>query len=170
MKSKLTPLLGLAGVIGLVGLSSGCKTVTTTDPGTGATNTVSVPDVKQMQIVAQSAAYLGTTIWLDGLGDGTRVPAHPQDRAKFELARQALKILIAGGTFSAADLKEALLMLPVKELQGAGGNLVIGEAVVLWDVYGRQLANLDKAQVFSTYLLPVAQSILAGLNMALGEG
>ena len=149
--------------------SSGCTSVTTTGTD-GTTSTQRVPDVKQMQLIAQSATYLGTTIWLDGLGDGTRVRAHPQDRAKFETARTALKALIAAGTFTAADLKNALQSLPVAELQGSEGSLVIGEAVVLWDVYGRQLASLDKAQVFSTYILPVAQSILDGLNLALGPG
>jgi hypothetical protein len=78
--------------------------------------------------------------------------------------------LIAAGNFSAADLTAALQALPVKELQGGEGTLIVGEAVILWDQYGRQLASLDKAQVFQTYILPVAKAIYEGLDMALGPG
>lgn len=161
-------LMGLMGLMGILALC-GCTTVSTTAPD-GSTNIVSVPDVRQLRVVAKSAAYLGTVIWLEGLGDQTRVPAHPQDRDKFEMARDALKVLIAGGTFSGEDLKAALQTLPVKELQGGNGSLVVGEAVILWDQYGRQLVGLDKAQVFATYLLPVAQAIEEGLSLGLGTG
>lgn len=162
MKTLLTTL-ALAGL-----LAAGCTTVTTTTPD-GGTNTVRVPDVKQMQLVAKSAAFLTTEIWLYGLGDKSNVPAHPEDRPKFEKARASLQALIAAGTFSVGDLKAALQALPVSEMQGDAGRLVIGEAVVLWDTYGRQLATLDQAQVFNGYVLPVAQALLDGLNLALGQ-
>lgn len=142
----------------------GCTTVTAPD-GT----TQSLPNVQLMQTTAQSAAFLGTTVWLTGLGDKSNVPAHPQDRQYFELSRQSLRILIAGGTFSSADLAHALQSLPVTELQGSEGTLIVGEAVILWDQYGRQLVSLDKTLVFETYILPVAKSILAGLDLALGQ-
>jgi hypothetical protein len=159
MKTKLLSLILIASVA----LVSGCTTVSNPDNSTSR-----VPDVAQMQAVAQSAAFLGTEIWLNGLGDRTRVPAHPDDRTKFVMARDSLRALIAAGTFSSADLKAVLQQLPIKELQGSEGVLIVGEVVILWDRYGRQLASLDKAQVFETYILPVAQSILDGLNLALG--
>ena len=59
-----------------------------------------VPDVLQMQTVAKSAAFLGTTIYLNGLPPG--IPGHPQDRPQFELARTSLRTLIAAGSFSAS--------------------------------------------------------------------
>lgn len=149
---------------------TGCKTVTSTSvDANGATNTVSsyAPDVFAMQTAAESAAFLGTEIYLNGLG--TTVPAHPQDRPAFLLARNSLSALIAAGNFSAGDLTAALQALPIQQLQGSQGTLIMGEAVMLWDQYGKQLATLDKNQVFAGYVLPVAQSILNGLNMALAS-
>jgi hypothetical protein len=43
----------------------------------------------------------------------------------------------------------------------------VGEAVTLWDDYGRLLAKLDKHQVFESFVLPVAKAISRGLDMAL---
>jgi hypothetical protein len=148
-----------------------CRTATVVTAGpTGApvTNTVTVPDVATMTKIAKSATYLGTSVYLNGLGDKTRVPAHPDARPQFELARTSVKALIAAGTFSAADLTAALQSLPVKELQGGDGTLIVGEAVILWDDYGQELAKLDQTKVFATYILPVATAIAEGLDMALG--
>jgi hypothetical protein len=154
----------------LLVLASGCKTATysSINPVTGQTNTITqkVPDVAQMQTIAKSAAYIGTQVWLNGLPPS--VPGHPADRTKFLLVRNSLQTLIAAGNFNATALTAALQSLPVTQLQGPSGTLIVGEAVILWDQYGQQLASLDKAQVFNTYVLPVAQSILDGLNMALG--
>lgn len=171
MKKKILSICAALSAIAILILAPGCKTATFSQINAdGTTNIVtkSVPDVAQMQAVAKSAAYLGTTIWLQGIPPN--VPAHPADLQKFVLARNSLKTLIAAGTFSAADLTSALQALPVKQFQGTNGSLIVGEAVILWDQYGQQLASLDKAQVFSTYILPVAQSILDGLNMALPAG
>jgi hypothetical protein len=161
---KFLPAVLLA--LGLLCLLPACTSIQKTDPNTGATNTVHVPDVAQMQLVAKSAVYVGTTVWLKGVPPG--LPAHPEDREAFETARTSLQTLIAAGSFSAGDLSAALQSLPIKELQGDTGSLIVGEAVILWDQYGRQLASLDKALVFNTYILPVAKSILDGLNLALG--
>lgn len=117
-----------------------------------------VPDVRLMQSVAQTAAYTGTALWLK---------AHSNDRGKFELARSSLAALIAAGSFDAVQLTQVLQTLPVKELQSEQGTMIIGAAVSLWDAYGRQLGELDKAKVFDTYILPVAKSILTGLDAGL---
>lgn len=169
----LSSILTLAAV-SLVPIT-GCKTATfsnlsTNSAGAVVTNTVTqrVPDVAQMQTIAKSAAYLGTQVWLNGLPPS--LAAHPNDRAKFVIARNALQTLIAAGNFNATALTAALQNLPITQLQGANGTLIVGEAVILWDQYGQQLASLDKAQVYSTYVQPIAQSILDGLNMALGPG
>jgi hypothetical protein len=162
---KKIGLMVLSAALALLAVT-GCKTATYQDPGTGLVVTNRVPDVALMTGVAKSAAYLGTEIYLQGIPPG--VPGHPEARPAFEAARNSLAALVAAGTFSASDLTAALQNLPVKELQGAQGSLVVGEAVILWDEYGQQLANLDKAKVFPTYILPVAQALLDGLNMALG--
>jgi hypothetical protein len=166
MNIKLLSLCAAAAMAALA-LSTGCVTRVTTGP-TGAPITNSVPDVVKMSAVARSATYLGTSIYLNGLGDKTRVVPHPEARPQFELVRTSLKTLIAAGTFSAADLTAALQSLPVKELQGSDGTLIVGEAVLLWDEYGQALATLDQSKIFDTYLLPVARAIVAGLDQALG--
>ena len=161
-------LLAMALAASLMLGSIGCSTVVSTRAdGTIATN--KVPDVQMMVSLAKSAGYLGTSVYLNGLGDGSKVPAHPQARPQFETARLAVRTLLAAGSFSPADLTAALQALPIKELQGDQGTLVVGEAVILWDTYGQQLANLDKAKVFETYIKPVAQGLLDGLDMALGD-
>jgi len=108
--------------------------------------------------VAKNATYIGSTYWLK---------SHPQDREKFELARKSITTLIAAGSFDTAALTTALQNLPIRELQGDTGVLIIGGAIELWDVYGRELGKLDQGKVFETYILPVAQSILTGLDLAL---
>lgn len=157
------------GVVGLMAalLGAGCTKTTLSVPsnGTNQVSTVSVPDVQLMCGVAKSAAYLGTSVWLYGLPPG--LAGHPQDREAFETARTSIKALIAAGSFTSGDLSAALQALPIKELQGESGTIVVGEAVILWDTYGRQLANLDKTRVFETYLLPVATALCQGLDMAL---
>lgn len=171
MKKTLSILLFAALAIGALGVLPGCATKQFSVVGpNGATNIVtkSVPDVAQMCTVAKSASYLGLEVWIRGIPP--TLPAHPQDLQKCITVRNSLKALIAAGTFSAGDLTSALQSLPINELKGDQGSLIVGEAVILWDQYGQQLASLDKAQVFDTYLLPVAQAILDGLNMALGPG
>ena len=117
-----------------------------------------VPDVALMSSIAQDASYFGTTFYLQ---------AKPEARPMFVLARDSLAGLIAAGQFSPADLTACLQKLPVRSLQGERGMIIVSAAVTLWDAYGRQLATLDQDKVFDTYVLPVAQSILAGLDLAL---
>jgi len=104
-----------------------------------------VPDVQLMQSVAKDASYLGTTFYLR---------AQPQDRPLFLLARDSLATLIAAGSFSPDQLSQALSNLPIRELKGEQGELIVGAAVTLWDAYGRQLAALDQDKVFETYVQP----------------
>jgi hypothetical protein len=164
--------LVLAAAVLLVAMASGCRTVTSSSvDANGQTNIVTsrVPDATTVALIAgtaKSAAYLGTKIYLEGLPP--RLAGHPEAREEFVLARNSVLTLLALGNFSAGDLTAALQNLPIKELQGETGTLIVGEAVVLWDSYGRQLSSLDKAQVFQGYIKPVAQAICEGLTMALG--
>src|SRR3954452_24811144 len=119
MNKKLSMVLSAAFLVATLTFTPGCRTSTFTDPTTGAVSTNRAPDVQAMASLAKSAAYLGTSIYLNGLGDKTRVPAHPEAKPAFESARTGLKGLIAAGTFSASDLTAVLQGLPVKELQGA---------------------------------------------------
>jgi hypothetical protein len=172
IKNKILGGLAAIALLALLFTTSACHTVANYSvDDTGKTNVVTstVPDAAMVQVVAttaKSAAYLGTKIYLEGLPP--RLPAHPEAREQFELARTSLRGLIALGSFSAGDLTTALQTLPIQELKGENGTLLVGEAIVLWDTYGRQLASLDKAQVFEGYIKPVSQAILDGLDMALG--
>lgn len=132
----------------------------------GCSTTSTGPNVGIMQAAAKSAVFEGTTIWLNGLG--TLLPPHPADRDKFVIARDSLAALIAAGTFDQTNLTTILKGLPISQFQGTAGTLIVGEIVILWDQYGQQLLALDKSKVFNVYVLPVAQSILEGLNLALG--
>jgi hypothetical protein len=166
--NKIGKVLALLLAGAVLAIGSGCKTVVSTDAN-GITSTNKVPDQVAIDLsvgVARSAAYLGTKIYLEGLPPG--LPGHPNDRQAFELARTSVKGLIAAGTFSSTDLTAALQGLPLKELKGDSGTLIVGEAVVLWDQYGKMLADLDKAQAFKTFVLPFAQAIADGLDLALG--
>ena len=125
-----------------------------TDPATGKR----VPDVDRMQSIAKDATAIGTRDYLT---------LKPEDRGKFIMARNALSALIAAGEFNAADLETALAQLPIKQMQGGKGAILIDSAIILWDAYGQEVTRLDKAQVFETYILPVAKSILDGLNIGL---
>jgi hypothetical protein len=171
MKNKnaiLMAMLLTSALVAVTALTPGCKTVVSTGAD-GASVTNKVPDQLAIQTaagVARSAAYLGTKIYLEGLPP--KLAGHPNDRQAFEMARTSVKALIAAGTFTSADLSAALQSLPIKELQGESGTLIVGEAVVLWDTYGRLLANLDKAQAFQAFVLPFAQAIADGLDLALG--
>jgi hypothetical protein len=168
MKNKNGILMAMFACAVLAVASIGCKTVVTTDAN-GISSTNKVPDQVAIAIAtgaAKSAAYLGTKIYLEGIPP--RLAGHPNDRPAFETARASVKTLIAAGTFSSGDLSSALQGLPIKELQGGKGTLIVGEAVTLWDTYGRLLASLDKAQAFQEFVLPFAQAIADGLDLALG--
>lgn len=166
---RMALLLAAVSIASIATFSMGCKTVVTTD-ASGVSSTNKVPDEVAITLAtgaARSAAYLGTKIYLEGLPP--RLAGHPNDRQAFETARTSVKALIAAGIFTSADLSAALQGLPIKELQGSEGTLIVGEAVMLWDTYGRLLANLDKAQAFKTFVLPFAQAVADGLDMALGS-
>lgn len=163
MKIRIPYILSIAALPALcASLTTGCVStprVSVSANGTAVTNTVSMPDPGALKFVAQEAAQVGTTLWLTG---------HPADRDKFELARTSLKGLIAAGSGSPADLQAALSLLPVDKLAGQNGSVLVSGAVVLIDAAGNKLTSLDKNQVWSGYVLPVALGLSAGLDAALG--
>lgn len=144
MKYILTTILALTlSLVGCTTTSTGQKVV---DPAV-------------LELIAQSASSTGAIFWLAD---------HPEDRDKFELARKSLKTLIATGNGNAADLQAALAALPIKQLQGDKGVIIVSSAVTVLTLAGKELAKLDKGQVYSLYVLPVAQGLLDGLDQALG--
>ncbi len=121
----------------------------------------SVPNPAVLTMVAQEAASVGTTMWLAN-------PSHAADRDKFVLARTSLKGLVAAGSGSAADLQAALAMLPISQLSGNNGAVLVSGAVVLIDAAGKQITSLGNGTVWNGYVLPVATGLIAGFDQALG--
>jgi hypothetical protein len=141
--------LSISCCLGLLLFGFGC---TTTPSGS------KIPDPALLQLTAQEASAVGTILWLKD---------HPNDRAKFELARTSLKGLVAAGSGSPADLQAALQSLPISELNGTQGAVIISSAVVLMDRAGQQLVGLDKSQIWSRYVAPIAMGLAAGLDQGL---
>lgn len=157
MKNKNGIVIALFSLLAVLAFAPGCTSVRTVGAdGTAVTN--SVPDPTILRITAQEAAALGGQFWL---------AEHPENRPEFELARTSLAALIATGNGTPADLQAALAQLPIKQLEGSSGAVIISGAVVLLDAAGRQLVKLDSKQVWSAYVEPVAQGLLAGLDQAL---
>jgi hypothetical protein len=144
--------------LGAMLMTSGCTTVTR-QLANGTTVTNSVPDPLVLRVASQEAASVGTTIYLQ---------QRPQDKPQFLTARTSLRALVAAGSGSVADLQAALAGLPIKQLQGSNGVVLVDSAVTLIDAAGRELAKLDSKQIWSNYVQPIAQGILDGLDQALG--
>lgn len=129
---------------------------------TGCTTTSTgqkVVDPAVLSTIAQEAAAVGVPLALQ---------QYPQYRPQFELARKSLRALVAAGSGSPADLQKALAGLPVAQLRGQTGAIAVSSAVTIIDAAGKHLATMDKAQVWSNYVQPVATGLLAGLEQALG--
>jgi hypothetical protein len=120
-----------------------------------------IPDPVVLQTVAQEAASVGTTFWLQ---------SHPDagTREQFELARTSLRALVSAGGGDIAALQNALSDLPIKQLSGTNGQVIVSGAVVLIDAAGKELLKLDSKGIYPNYVQPVAQGLLAGLDVALG--
>lgn len=112
-----------------------------------------------LESVAHDAALLGTQITLQ---------TNPQYRPAFDQARLALALIVATHSGSPADLQLALANLPVKELQGTNGAVAVRGATLVISLARAELTRLDKQQIGSLYVQPIARGLLAGMNEALG--
>ena len=114
-----------------------------------------------MSRAAEAATYQATSIML-GL--------QPEFRQQFEDAREAVKGLLATGNFDTAQLAAVLQDLPLPEgPEGAVGMIVIDGAIALWGMYGERLLDLDHTATYATYIKPVAESVLHGLDHGLAN-
>lgn len=140
MKTKLTALALIVCV-----LFTGC-----------ATNTQSNPEqtARRIGVVAESAAFVGTTYYLQ---------KHPDERPKFEAAYAAVVLLNGGTNASAAQLSEALEGLPIKELKGDQGALYVGSAMILYDAFLAENVSVP------ANVKPVVGGITRGMGRALGK-
>ena len=146
----MTKLITIA-IFTLTILFTGCTTTSTGQK---------VVDPTVLQAIAQSAASTGSYIYLQ---------SNPQDRDKFVIAQKALQALIASGSGNVAQLQSALSTLPIKQLQGTQGAVIVANAVTLINIASKELTKLDTNQVASVYVLPIAQGLLDGLTQTLGQ-
>jgi hypothetical protein len=117
-------------------------------------STVPPNQTAQLAGIAEVAAFTGTAYYLAD---------HPEKAPLFEAAKQALDGLINDGNSDPAAFSKALSALPIKELKGDKGVIVVGAAVILWDTYASQVTTLDQKQK----VMPVVIAVRNGLARAL---
>lgn len=130
---------------------AGCATTNSTNTDPAA---VEAARIARMTTVAELAAFTGTSL---------RLQSHPQDRPLFEASLAALDVLVSDQNYDPAALQGALQKLPIKELQGEQGALILGAALILYDSYARDVVKLDR----SIYVLPVINAVRSGISRGL---
>jgi len=144
-----TKSIMLAGVLCAGLFASGCRTPGVPDPNAEARR------VAQLATVAEMAAFTGTSI---------RLQAHPDEQARFMAVREMLRLLGGATNVNPAAFSAALKQLPVKELQGPSGELIIGSAIILYDAFAREHVNLDA----NIWLRPIVEATERGITRGLG--
>src|SRR4051812_32016726 len=122
MKTKLTLLL--AGALSILTLTPGCVT---TPSGQNIIDPVAI------ETVAQGAAALTAT----GL-----LQYNPAYRLELELSRKSLRVAVDAGSTNLADLRDALSHLPVSQLQGTNGTILVTGGVTILDNAQRLIAKI----------------------------
>lgn len=107
-----------------------------------------------MATIAQLAAYTGARYDLID---------HPDHKPFYVASVAALDLLIKDANYDPVAFANALKALPIKQLSGQKGDLVVGVAVILWDSYAARVISLNKA----TYVKAVVQATRDGLTLAL---
>jgi hypothetical protein len=139
VNNTLAPVLAISLILAT---ATGCRTA----PPQQAT--------QRMAAIAELAAYTGA---------GLDLVDHPQRRIYYEASVAALDGMLKDRNYSPAAFAAALQKLPVRELRGEKGALIVGAAVLLWDQYAAEIVNLDQEQTVK----PVVVSVRNGLARAL---
>jgi hypothetical protein len=105
--------------------------------------------------LAEEAAFAGASVDLY---------QHPGHWIHYNACYMALGRLISAQDYSPAKLKQALAQLPIKELKGYAGSLVVSEGVFVFDLM--VAVFYDPASVPAVER--IAKAIHAGLGRALG--
>lgn len=108
--------------------------------------------VERVAAIAELAAYTGTAVW---------IVDHPADRIKFKAASDAL----AASSGDTAALQRVLASLPVKELKGEKGAIIIGAAIILYETEIKRLTHVDQSSLAGA----VSKSVKAGIDRALTQ-
>lgn len=112
--------------------------------------------IERIGNVAELAAYTGAALHLVD---------HPEGAGRIGLAINALDNLASTNGFNAIALSQALSQLPIKELSGEKGHILIGAAVLLYEAELSQLTPIEQPP----YVQAVATRVRAGLYRALQQ-
>lgn len=146
MKRQLLSLL--ASVL----LFAGCVTNSTTNK-----LEISESRVRQVALVAELAAFNGTTIYLMD---------HPEKATIFHKVYADLTLLLDEETPSLEKFRLIVKSLPVKELQSEKGQLIVDNAVILISAYNQDVIGLDQLEQ-AKKLKPLISGLQSGLGKAL---
>ena len=145
-------------LIGSVGLFIGCTTsrvVTNNPDGTSVTNVVRTVDTNKLQKVVKLVSFAGSQVAI-------RATKRPELNADFQLAAQAIDLLLLNGNYDPQALREALAGIGVEpddELWQLGELVLQSYELLVSDVVSQ---GLDK----QAWLRPVLVGIRDGLRFA----
>lgn len=156
---KMLQAILMAGSLILCG--SGCNTVKPpAGPGTGdQVQTSPQPDatkIRRVATIARLAAFDGAMITID---------SRPGDRAYFVASKSALDGLLRDQNYDPIAFREAIQKLPIKELKGPAGSILVNTAVEVFDELETETVSLDR----SVWLLPVITAVRDGFAKALDQ-
>jgi hypothetical protein len=156
--NKIRFSLALAVAVTAAAGFTGCVTkavVTTSANGASITNFVRVPDVARISRLAGGAAQLGSQAWL---------AKNPNDRRYFVIANESLKGLVDSQNYDPAAFAQALSVLPMKELQGPEGSIIISGALLVWDEALASSTGLNRIELVAATLKKVQEGIQKTLD------
>lgn len=123
------------------------------------TNTLEISEsrMRQVALVAELAAFNGTTIYLMD---------HPEKEQIFLKVYADLTLLLNEQTPSLEKFRLIVKSLPVKELQSEKGQLIVDNAVILISAYNQDVIGLDQLEQ-AKKLKPLISGLQSGLGKAL---
>lgn len=141
MKTHYLPILALA-------LCASCST-----PPSASTQAVQARVAGHIRLVT----YVGAALDME---------LNPENRAYYAISRESLAAGLRDPEFDQEKLLALLQDLPVKELKGSTGAIIINAGIILWQVDGGDLIELDQSQ----WIRSVTQALIDGLDTALAAG
>ncbi len=156
MKAIKRTLMILACMTGIA-LCAGCKTAAPTTPPTPEeVAAAQAKKAQRIQAVCKLAAATSTVVY---------VREHPEHRAIFEGVRVSLGFLLDDPNVTPDQLQALLSQLPLKELKGGDGAVVVTAAIVIYDEYVKEHIALENANVY--WLKPAVLGLYTGLSAGL---
>lgn len=152
-KSVLPLLVLFCALSSAMLLSSGCATNSSQTP-----QQQTEQRAQRLATLAELAAYDGTVLTLQ---------SKPEYRAAFNSARVALAAFNQSTNVNAESFAQIFAALPVKELGGKNGSLIVGNVMVLYDSFARENIRLNNDSAL--WLRPIALAVERGLARGLVE-